>query len=57
MTPSSEALIDAHASLAQEEIKEMSGKFQDYFRVKVGWMQRSTGQIRRFGTAKEHLKV
>lgn len=56
MTPTREALIEAHASLVQEEIKEMAARARDEITVKVGWMIRSNGQIRRFGSAKDYLQ-
>lgn len=53
MIPARHALIDAHASLAQQEIREMASKALDELAVRVGWMRRSTGQKRRWANSKK----
>lgn len=51
MIPASHALIDAHASLSQLEIRAMTSRILDKI-VGKGSLRRSLGQKRRYANAK-----
>jgi len=48
------ARIDAHAERAHEELRQMAQQAKDAIAVKVGWMVRSNGQIRRYRNARKN---
>lgn len=50
------AMIDAHAERAKEELRQMTQRFIDEINVKVGWMRRSDGQVRRYRNAAKAKK-
>lgn len=48
------ARIDQHAERAKAEISAMAQQAKDAITVKVGWMVRSSGQIRRYRNARKN---
>lgn len=50
------ALIEAHTSLVQQEIRKMAQQRQDAISIKVGWMLRSMGSKRGWVTRKNNQK-
>lgn len=49
------AMIEAHVSLVQQEIRQMAQLHRDGIHVRVGWMIRSNGQRRRWENAKKEV--
>lgn len=47
-------LIDAHAERAKAEIELMTQRELDALHVKIGWINRSVAQVRRYRKAKEN---
>lgn len=45
--------IESHASIANQEIRDMSKRAREEIAVQYGWMRRSQSQIRRWSNVKK----